>query len=137
MTRIATKFFATGAVFALGGMIWGIQMSATHDHTLSPAHGHLNLIGFVAMSIFGSYYALTPRAASARVAQVHYLLTVATVLVLTPGIVLAITGQSEGLAKLGSVLAVLSMALFAFIVLRHGVGAIDGARADSHTQPAE
>ncbi len=55
MRGTASLFFATGAVCALAGMAWGIQMSATHDHTLSPAHGHLNLIGFVAMSIFGAY----------------------------------------------------------------------------------
>lgn len=137
MKSTATTFFATGAFFALGGMIWGIQMSATQDHTLSPAHGHLNLIGFVAMSVFGTYYALTPRAAAARLALVHYALTVATVLVLTPGIVLAITEQGEVMAKLGSVLAVLSMALFTYVVLRNGVGATGSARTDAHTQPAE
>jgi cbb3-type cytochrome oxidase subunit 1 len=135
MKSTATKFFATGAIFALCGMVWGIQMSATHDHTLSPAHGHLNLIGFVAMSVFGTYYALTPRAAVARLAMVHYGMTVATVLVLTPGIVMAITGQGEALAKLGSVLGVLSMMLFAFVVLRNGVGAADIGHAG--TQPAE
>ncbi len=124
MKNTATVFFATGAVFALVGMVWGIQMSATHDHTLSPAHGHLNLIGFVAMSVFGTFYALSPRAAESRLALLHYALTVATVLVLVPGIVLAITETSEALAKAGSVLAVASMALFAFVVIRHGVGGI-------------
>lgn len=119
---IATWFFATGAFFALCGMLWGIQMSATADHTLSPAHGHLNLIGFVVMSVFGAYYALTPQAAEARLATVHYGLMVVTVVVLVPGIVMAITGQGDGLAKAGSVLAVLSMALFGYTVLRQGVG---------------
>lgn len=137
MKSIATKFFATGAVFALGGMVWGIQMSATHDHTLSPAHGHLNLIGFVAMSVFGAYYALTPRAAAARLALVHYLLTVMTVLILTPGIALAIIGETEVLAKLGSVLAVLSMALFTYVALRNGVGAAEAGAGCAHAQPAE
>ena len=66
MKSIPTWFFATAAIFALCGMVWGIQMSATHDHTLSPAHGHLNLIGFVSMSVFGTYYALTPSAAASR-----------------------------------------------------------------------
>lgn len=122
MTRLPTLFFATGAIFALIGMAWGIQMSASQDHTLSPAHGHLNLIGFVAMSVFGTFYALSPSASASRLALIHYALTVVTVLVLTPGIVLAISGQTETLAKTGSVLGVLSMALFAFVVLRHGVG---------------
>ena len=124
MKQIPTRFFATAAIFALTGMIWGIQMSASHDHTLSPAHGHLNLIGFVAMSVFGTYYALTPPAAHSRLALLHYGLTVATVLLLTPGIALAITQRGEILAQVGSSLAVLSMALFAFVVLRHGVGAL-------------
>ena len=69
MKSIPTAFFATGAVFALIGMAWGIQMSATHDHTLSPAHGHLNLIGFVAMSVFGAFYALSPGAAGSGLAN--------------------------------------------------------------------
>jgi hypothetical protein len=97
-------------------------MSATHDHTLAPAHGHLNLIGFVAMSIFGTYYVLTPLAAVSTMARVHYGLTTLTVLILTPGIALAIQEQTEDLAKLGSVLGVISMAIFAWAVLRHGVG---------------
>jgi hypothetical protein len=122
MKNIATKFFATGAIFALLGMIWGFQMSASHDHTLSPAHGHLNLIGFVAMAVFGSYYALSSAAAASRLAALHYLLTIASVVIIVPGIAMAISGSGEFLAKVGSVLAVASMALFAFLVLRHGVG---------------
>ena len=122
MNRLPTRFFLAAALFALIGMLWGIQMSASHDHALSPAHGHLNLIGFVAMSIFGTYYAMTPHAAASRLARIHFGLTVATVLILTPGIVMAITERGEALAQAGSVLAVLSMALFALVVLRHGVG---------------
>ena len=45
-------------------------------------------IGFVAMSIFTTYYALTPRVAEARLATLHYILTTLTVIILTPGIVL-------------------------------------------------
>jgi len=122
MSNLPKTFFATAAIFALLGMMWGIQMSATHDHTLSPAHGHLNLIGFVAMSVFGTYYALTPNACQGRLATIHYGLTTTSVLVLIPGIVLAITEQGEVLAKIGSIFAVLSMALFVFVVLRKGVG---------------
>ncbi|WP_323768871.1 hypothetical protein [Antarctobacter sp.] len=139
MKSLPTLFFATAAFFALCGMIWGIQMSATHDHSLSPAHGHLNLIGFVMMSVFGTYYTLTARAARTRLAAIHYVLVTLTVIVLVPGIVLAMTGTTEVLAQIGSVLAVVSMALFAFMVVRHGVGpdraATGGALPQAH--PAE
>ena len=129
MAHLPKLFFATAAIFALAGMIWGIQMSASHDHTLSPAHGHLNLMGFVAMSVFGAYYALTPTAAASPVASVHYGVTVASVLVLVPGIVMAINGDGEILAQIGSLLAVVSMALFAGIVLWKGVGETAAPRA--------
>ena len=140
MKRLPTLFFATATIFALLGMIWGIQMSASHDHTLSPAHGHLNLIGFVAMSIFGTYYAITPGAGESRLATVHYGLTTVTVLVLVPGIALAISGQGEVLAQVGSLLAVLTMALFAFVVVRHGVSGTatrQGHGPGGGRQPAE
>lgn len=133
MKSISTWFFATGAIFALCGMLWGIQMSANHDHTLAPAHGHLNLLGFVGMSVFAAYYALSPQAAANRLAKIHYWLATASVLILTPGIALAIDGETEVPAKIGSVLAVLSMALFAFMVLKYGVG--EGGKKSQKSSP--
>ena len=139
MTKLPKWFFATAAVCALCGMVWGIQMSATHDHTLSPAHGHLNLIGFVSMSVFGAYYALTPKAAESRLAAVHFILTFLAIIVLTPGIAMAITDRGEALAQAGSVLAVISMAIFVFAILRHGVGHAESHPFQEHEvqQPAE
>jgi hypothetical protein len=119
MTALPRLFFMTAAVFALIGMAWGIHMSASADHTLAPAHGHLNLIGFVMMSVFGTYYALVPSAAGSGLARIHYGMSVLTVVVLVPGIVLAITGSDEILAKLGSVLAVLTMLVFLVTILRN------------------
>jgi bacteriorhodopsin len=119
MSAKPTLFFLTAALFGLIGMLWGIQMSASQDHSLSPAHGHLNLLGFVMMSVFGTYYALVPAAAASRLAWVHFGASVVSVAVLVPGIVLAITEQGDTLAKLGSVLAVLTMALFVVVILRY------------------
>ncbi|MHA7773353.1 hypothetical protein [Roseibium sp. M-1] len=119
MQPLPRLFFATSVIFVLIGMAWGIHMSMTTDHTMGPAHGHLNLIGFVAMAIFGTYYALTPKAAAGMLAKVHYGLAVLTVVVLVPGIYLAIGQQSEVLAKIGSLLAVLTMLVFLFVIVRN------------------
>ncbi len=131
MNSIATRFFATGAIFALCGMVWGIQMAATDDHLLAPAHGHLNLIGFVAMSVMGAYYAVSQQAAVTKLARIHYWLMLLTVLVFAPGIALAILGITEILALIGSMLAFGSMALFAFIVVRHGANRRSDLEAQS------
>lgn len=122
MKSLPTWFFVAGASCGLLGMVWGIQMSASHDHTLSPAHGHLNLLGFVAMSVFGAYYALTPRAANARLAIGHLAISLLSVALLIPGIALAILEQGATLAQIGSILAVLSMLIFAYTILKYGVG---------------
>lgn len=123
MKDLAKWFFAAGAVFALFGMAWGIQMSITQDHTLSPAHGHLNLIGFVTLTVFGVYYALTPGAAKSKTATAHLCLSLLAVIIIVPGIAMAISGAGETLAKVGSIVTILTMALFLFMILRHGVGA--------------
>ncbi len=119
MPAISRLYFATGAVFVLIGMAWGIHMSITQDFAMAPAHAHLNLIGFVIMSIFGTYYALVPAAAAKALAKIHYALTVLTVVVMIPGVYLAINQQGETLAKIGSLLAVLTMLVFLFTVLRN------------------
>ena len=130
MKNLPTRFFATGVLFVLIGMIWGIEMSITQDFALAPAHAHLNLIGFVAMSIYGAFYALSPGARASKLAEVHYWLTVVAVVVFVPGIALAITQTSDAPAKIGSILVFLSMALFGFNVVRHGVE-INGQNAAS------
>ena len=123
-------------------MIWGIQMSATHDHSpVAGARAYVNLIGFVMMSVFRHLLcSYAPMQVAAGQQGIHFVLNTVTVLVLTPGIALAISGQTEVLAQIGSVLAVLSMALFGFVVVRYGVGnASNEARSDSRmsSQPAE
>ena len=122
MKSVPTMFFATAAFFVLLGMIWGILMSASGNHDLSPAHGHLNLVGFVTMSIMGVYYALTPTAAASKWARTHYFLAVGSVVILVPGIVMALTEKGDVLAKAGSVLAVLSILIFLAMILKFGFG---------------
>lgn len=121
MRKVGTWFFAVAALCATAGMAWGIQMAATHDHLLSPAHAHLNLVGWVSMGLFGLYYRLTPSAAG-RLAWVQFALALAGVLLLVPGIALAIRGGTEGFAVAGSFLTIGSMVIFVLTVLRHGLG---------------
>ena len=92
-------------------------MSATADHSLSPAHAHLNLIGWATMGLFGVYYHVVPEASEGRLPMIHYLLALAGLVLVVPGIVMALTEQGEGLAKLGSILTLLSMLVFVYVVV--------------------
>ncbi len=118
MTGISKTFMALAVISALVGMGWGIAMSASGDHGLAPAHAHLNLLGWVGFAIFAVYYHLVPRAAESRLARLHLVLAVAGLVTLVPGIVLAIEGNGEVLAKLGSLLSLGAMLTFLAVVLR-------------------
>ena len=129
MKGLSYWFFTLGVLSVLIGMVWGIQMAATHDHLLSPAHAHLNLLGWVSFSIYAFYYHLVPDATRGLLPRAHFVLALAGLVVIVPGIAMSISGMDETLAKLGSILSVLSMAAFAAIVLRQGMRQSSGDRA--------
>ena len=62
MPKVALWFFAVAPLYVLVGMGFGIFMGATMDFSLAPAHAHLNLIGWVTMALYGTFYALAPAA---------------------------------------------------------------------------
>ncbi len=122
MKGVAFNFFVTGAVFVTLGMLWGISMEISGDHTYAGAHAHLNLVGWVTMGLFGLYYSMTPAAAEGGMAKIHYLVSTLGVLVFVPGIVLAIARTTEALAAIGSLIVLASMLIFLWTVFRHGLG---------------
>ena len=122
MRDIAFVFFLAAVLCVTGGMIWGLQMAASNDHSMVGAHAHLNLVGWATMALFGLYYRVTPQAARGWLPRVHAALAIPGVLVMVPGIAIATTGGSPGLAIAGSFLTFGSMAVFLFTVIRHGFG---------------
>jgi len=117
MRGIAFYFWMVAIICVTIGMVWGIQMSASHDHRFSGAHAHLNLVGWVTMGMFGLYYHNVPAAAESCLAKVHFGLATAGVAAMVPGIVMAINQQGSGLVVAGSFLTLASMILFGFIVV--------------------
>ena len=120
MHGTALWFFLSAVFYVICGMLFGIWMSATHDHSLAPVHGHLNLIGWVTMAIFGLYYHLVPAAGESRLARLHFVVATIGLWIIVPGIKFAVEGTGETLAKIGSMVTILSLVLFAFIVVRSG-----------------
>ena len=117
MKGISIYFFLVAIVSVTLGMIWGIQMSASHDHIMAPAHAHLNLLGWVSMAIFAFYYHLVPEAALGTLPKLHLALAVLGLVTIVPGIAMAVKETGEILAKLGSLLTLASMLVFLVIVV--------------------
>lgn len=118
MNSLARICWIMAPIYVLIGMLLGIHMSSSGDYTWAPAHAHLNLIGWVSIALFGTFYALQPHAAKWMISKLQVALANLTVILMFPGIILAIEGKTEVLAIVSSLLAVLMMAMFLFIVFK-------------------
>ncbi|SMY09185.1 hypothetical protein [Flavimaricola marinus] len=123
MKGIAFWFYGLAVLFVTAGMIWGIQMAASGDHTLLSAHAHLNLVGWVTFALIGVYYHLVPAAAQTTLAKAHLGLAVLGVVLMVPGIAIAVSGGSEGMAIAGSMLTLAAMLIFVWTVWKSGLSA--------------
>jgi peptidoglycan/LPS O-acetylase OafA/YrhL len=112
--------FRTAVVLGLLGIVMGIIMAASHDHSVMPAHAHLNLLGWVSLFLFGIYYRFHPSIDSSRLALTQVVVWILGTVVLTIGVVALYLGkpQAEPMAVVGSLLILADMALFAVLVFR-------------------
>ncbi len=122
MKNLDRLFVLTGLVFLLIGMAIGLKMSASMDFTLHGLHAHLNLLGFVLMTLFGLSYRVWPKMAESKLAMVHYLLHTVCVAVALFMLYFLLTNPDLG-PKIGPVMngflggAYLGILIFAYLVL--------------------
>lgn len=118
--RASVLSFRAAIVFVIAGMIWGMVMAISQDHSTFPAHAHLNLLGWVSLFLFGIYYHLHPRIDGDRLAFVQVCIWIAATVVLTVGIALVHSGRSIGdpIAATGSLTVFGDMLLFGWLVYR-------------------
>ena len=120
MPRVSAAFFMTGAVCLLIGMCWGMGMAITENFTLAPAHAHLNLLGWVTMSIYGGFYALTRQTMSSRLAWINYGCATLGVAIMIPTLAVFLStgnqalGPVIGLGGLLNIIALLTFSISAF-----------------------
>ena len=129
--KASSLSFQAAVVFVIAGMIWGIIMAISEDHSAMSAHAHLNLLGWVSLFLFGIYYRLHPSLEGARSAIVQVWVWIAGTIILAIGVGLVQTGHAIGdpIAAVASVAVLLDMLLFAWLVFR-------GERADAGIRPS-
>lgn len=111
--RIAVVYYSVGVLIGAG-------MGASGDHTLAPAHAHVNLLGWVSMSLFAFVNHTWPATAQGRLANIHFWLFNLALPVLLALLVAELLGYAAvgPLLGLASVLVGLSVVLFAIQVWR-------------------
>jgi hypothetical protein len=113
MPRVSAAFFVTGGLLLLGGMILGEYMGAHENFTLAPLHAHINLLGWVTLALYGTFYTLTRDTYSPKLAWTNFVLSSVGILTMIPVLALLLTvpdgaktygplaGATGGIALLG------------------------------------
>jgi hypothetical protein len=119
--RASSACFQAAILFVLVGMIWGLRMAISNDHSAFPAHAHLNLLGWVSLFLFGVYYRLHPKLDGSRAALVQAGIWSVGVVIMTIGVGLVTTGHEAGdpIAAAGSLVVLAGMVFFGWIVFRN------------------
>lgn len=110
------KFVITALCYAIIGMVLGIYMAASKNHSELVAHAHVMLAGFVVSFIYGLCHKLWLNNNTSILAQVQFYLHQVGVLGMSLGLFL-LYGQFIALEKLDPVLALSSFAVLLGMIL--------------------
>ncbi len=94
--KASTLSFRAAVLMVIAGMIWGIVMGISQDHSTMPAHAHLNLLGWVSLFLFGIYYHLHPAVDLSRLASLQVWIWIVGTIILTIGVGLVHSGHAVG-----------------------------------------
>ena len=120
--KTSSTSFRAACLFALAGIGMGIGMAASQDHSLMPAHAHLNLLGWVSLFLFGVYYRLHPALETSRLAMTQIVVWCVGTALLTVAVAARDLGYTafEPVAAVSARLVVGALGLFTLLVFRSG-----------------
>lgn len=119
MNRISIAFFGAAVTYALTGMVMGMWMGASGDHTLSPVHAHINLLGWASLALMGAFYGLAGERAPRGLAWINFFVSNVGNLLSLPLLALLLLGDRSvlPLMAVGEVLMVAGMVIFAAAIV--------------------
>ena len=112
--------FKLAVLFVIAGMAMGIGMAASQDHSIMPAHAHLNLLGWVSLFLFGIYYERRPALDTSRLALVQVIVWSVGTVILTIAVAALHLGYTafDPIAGIASLIVLAAMLLFAYFVFK-------------------
>ena len=110
-------FLRIAVLYFIAGVSLGIGMAASGDVSLRPVHVHLNLLGWVSMTLFGLFYRALPAAAETRLAKAHFWIYVPAHFVQMVTLTLYFLGHTAIDPVLGPASALVGVAVLCFATL--------------------
>jgi hypothetical protein len=111
---LSRRWFLCAITYLVIGIGMGVYMGASQDHSLFPAHAHINLLGWVTMVLTGLLYRIFPAAAQSALAAWHFWLYQLAVPPMLLAVVAIYSGhpEAEPVAGVMSVVVLVSVLLF-------------------------
>ena len=116
MSNLGNWYFRIAMMYILVGVTLGNVMGASGDHSLFPLHAHINLLGWVTMSIFAFFYRLNPAAAATRLAKAQFWVFVVGTFTQMILLFILLRGNPGVEPALGAASIVVGLAFLAFVV---------------------
>lgn len=120
---LAQVCFAMASLSAVLGIALGMFMGIQNDHTLTPVHAHINLIGWVSLFLFGVYYHLHPQVVG-WLAKLQVALVAVGAVMAFGNLALMLTTGDRSLLVItivGSVMVFAGFLMFCVVVWREGL----------------
>ena len=123
--NISRSFMLVGSVFLILGILLGMYMGGSGNHTLAPVHAHINLLGFTLMMVFGLTSRAMPAMAGNMLATVHFWLHLVGSAVLVVMLFMLFSGmiveaRMAPVAPIAEALVFIGVLTFAWNLLRNG-----------------
>jgi FtsH-binding integral membrane protein len=118
--RASTFALRAAVCAAIIGLSGGVAMGLSENHSLMPAHAHMNLVGWVSLFLMGLFYRQNPQLDTSRAARIQLFTFMIGGLIMVTGVALIYAGHPEfgpG-AGVGSLITLAGMLFFAYLVFR-------------------
>ena len=118
---ISIRFLLAAALYGLISMVMGMVMGAKQDFALTPVHAHLNLLGWIALTLYGIVYKIYPAMGESKLAPAQFYVANVGILLLIPSLAAFVLGNSGALPVLivGELLTVSALAIFLLNIWNH------------------
>jgi hypothetical protein len=110
------RWLTMAILYFVAAVCMGVFMGASHDHRLMSVHAHMNLLGWVTMTLIGFFYWFFPRQAQSRVATTQFWLHQVGL----PGMMIALGLRIYGNEAAGEFIGIFSLLVLASVLLFAG-----------------
>lgn len=98
--KMPMKYLLMASAYGIGGMLLGMVMGAKENFTLTPVHAHLNLLGWIAITLYGLTYQVFPKMVENRLAFIQFYVVNIGIILLIPSLALLLLGNKAALPVL-------------------------------------